>query len=408
MRNILNPLTVCMFSNLFPPIVSGSSTQAAGLSREMAKRGHRVVVITAKWPGTYSEYEEAEGVHIYRLPAIPLPRMRVSFNFPWLCYTFTPRNFKRVLTILRQYRPEVLHLHNHMFDLALMAVMMRQIIKTPLCVTIHTIVKHSLAYYNLLLSPFDRIILKNLIVHQVDAIISPDINTQRYVANTLGRKDSVIVPYGITLFEAPSNGAVENLRRKYMITDKRVILSLGHVHDIRNRRVLIEAMPEILKRVPNAVLLIVGAIATQEPIQRVKRLGLENSVIFSDSVPHEQIPAFLELADLEVHWLTQDSAENTSLGIASLEAMGAGKVVLAAANEKTYGEGVLKNGANIILVAPDNSQKLAETIIDLVGDEEMRTAIGAEARRTILEHFSWEGICRQTLQVYREAIRKGR
>ena len=39
---------VCMFSNLFPPVPSGSSTQTAALSRELVGRGHQVDVITAR------------------------------------------------------------------------------------------------------------------------------------------------------------------------------------------------------------------------------------------------------------------------------------------------------------------------------------------------------------------------
>jgi glycosyltransferase involved in cell wall biosynthesis len=283
---------------------------------------------------------------------------------------------------------------------------MRWHIRKPLVVTIHTVVKHSLDRYNLLLAPFDRIFLNHLVIQKADIIINPDLNTQRYVVETFGRRDSVIVPYGITLPQVTDDSTVEYIKNNYYLIGKQVILSLGHVHDIRNREDLIEAMPYILCQVPNAVLLIVGSVSTQEPIQRVKRLGLQNSVIFSDYVPHSQIPAFLELADIEAHWLNQDGMENTSLGIASLEAMWAGKAVLAAANERTYGDGVLKNGENIILVKRGNSRELAEIIVHLLGEKEKRATIGAKARQTIMRHFSWESVCSQTVQAYQEALRK--
>ncbi len=402
----MRPLTVCMFSNLFPPIVSGSSTQTAALSRELIKRGHQVIVISAQTAENNRDYEESDGVHVCRLPAIRLPRMQISYNFPWLSYTFTPGNLKRIHKILCEHQPDILHLHNHMFDLALSAVVMRRLTNKPLVVTIHTIVKHSLARYNLLLYPFDRILLRHLVIRQAETIISPDLNAQRYVAEAFGRMDSVIVAYGIALPDIPEDDTVENIKKKYALTGKQVVLSLGHVNDNRNRRDIIEAMPHVLRRMPNAVLLVVGGIATQEPAQRVKRLGLEKAVVFTDHVPHAQIPLFLQLADIEAHWLNQDSVENTSLGIASLEAMLAGKVVLAAANEMTYGAGVLKNGENVILVTPGNPKQLAETIVELLEDKEKCIEIGRRARKTIIEHFSWDSVCAQTVQVYQEAIRK--
>jgi glycosyltransferase involved in cell wall biosynthesis len=112
------------------------------------------------------------------------------------------------------------------------------------------------------------------------------------------------------------------------------------------------------------------------------------------------------MAALEAHWGTQDPAERTSLGIASLEAMAAGKVVLAAANPDTYGPGLLKDGENIIIVKPGNHDQLSQTIIDLLRDKHRRDRIGRNARQTIVDHFSWDRICDQTIQVYHQAMRR--
>jgi len=123
-------------------------------------------------------------------------------------------------------------------------------------------------------------------------------------------------------------------------------------------------------------------------------------------VPHSQVPAFLALADLEAHWLNQEEAKKTSLGIASLEGMGEGKTILAAANEDTYGPGVLRNGENIVLVDPDDPYELGQTLVGLLSDRERRKAIGERARRTVQKHFSWDSVCSRTLDTYKEVLRK--
>ena len=100
-------LNVCMFTNLYRPVVSGSSTQTEALARELVKRGHQVVVITAKVLGG-PDYEQTESGHIYRLPAYRLPKIPIGFNYPWLSFTFTPTS--------RWYLKPVLSLNNEATD----------------------------------------------------------------------------------------------------------------------------------------------------------------------------------------------------------------------------------------------------------------------------------------------------
>jgi len=399
-------ISVCMLSNLYPPVVSGSSTQLVSLSRELAQRSCQTVVITAKVAEDSEEYEEVDGVCVYRLPAIRLPKMPISLNFPWLSYTLTPRNLRRIESIINRHNPDVLHLHNHMFDLALCAVLMRKRNKRPLVITIHTVIKHARNFYNLLLYPADRMFLKHLVINQADALVCPDLNIKGYVRDAFGKFDVALVPYGISLPETSVKEWVKLLRTKYHLNGKRVILSLGHVHEIRNRKDLIEALPSILEVFPNTVLLIVGTVADNSSAVLARKLKVHKSVIFTGHVPHSEVPAFLALADLEAHWLNQDAAKKTSLGIASLEAMAAGKVALAAANENTYGPGVLRTGENIVLIDPGNPGHLAQTIVGLLSDSERCRAIGERARQTIQEHFSWDSVCSRTLDVYREVLRK--
>ena len=152
------------------------------------------------------------------------------------------------------------------------------------------------------------------------------------------------------------------------------------------------------------VALIVGGESTDRPRQFSKQLGVEDAVIFTGPVPHHQVKNYLALADLEMHLFYQDVPENMSLGIASLEAMAAGKVILAWANENTYGRGILRDRANIVFVDPNEPTRLAQTVIDLLLDHPKRKQIGERASQTIKEHFSWESVCSKTLEVYKEVL----
>jgi glycosyltransferase involved in cell wall biosynthesis len=392
--------TILMLSNLYPPVVSGSSTQTSSLAREFSKRGHKMVIITAQVDDMSPNFEETDGVIIYRLPALRLPRLSVAFNFPWLNYTFTPSNLKRIQKIIEECKPDVIHLHNHMFDLGLSAAFFSKTNKIPLVLTLHTVIRHSSKFYNLFLLPIDRYLLKSFVVDNADQVICPDFNISLYAREVFKRKDSVIVPYGIDLHMMPDPEVIRDISARHNLGDKKVILSLGHIHEIRNRKDIIMAMPDILKVFPNTVLVLVGALSTDSPVQIARKLGVENAVVFAGPVVHKDIPSFLALADIEAHWLNQEDPERTSLGVASLEAMSQGKTVLAAANPDTYGVGILRDGENIVIVKPGQPHELAKTIIELLQNKSRCSSIGERARQTVIDHFSWESVCNQTLDVY--------
>ncbi|MBA3867690.1 MAG: glycosyltransferase family 4 protein [Anaerolineae bacterium] len=393
-----------MFSNLFPPVVSGSATQSAALASELVRRGHQVCLITAQVNHESAEYEGVEGVEIHRLPALRLPKMGIALNFPWLSYTYTRANLRRVTSIVEQFKPDVLHLHNHMFDLSFSAVRMRKQFGIPLVVTLHTVIKHSNPIYNAILSPIDRLFLRRWVIRQSDMLIHPDVNIEQYALEAFGAFPGIIIPYGIAI-QQPDEQLIETLRSQHNLQDKRVILSLGHVHEIRNRKDLVAALPDVLATHPNTVLLIVGTVATKTPALLAQELGVKHAVIFTGAVPHAHIPAYLALADLEAHWLNQDDPIKTSLGIASLEAMSMGKVVMAAANSDTYGPKLLRDGENFVLVKTGQPHALAQQIVALLDDPMRREDIGAEARATIEGHFSWDNVCAKTVALYQQLVR---
>ena len=397
-------MNIAMFSNLFAPVVSGSSTQSAALSRELVRLGHKPLVVTARLDKTSPSYEEVQGVPVYRLPAVRLPKLSIAMNFPWLNWTFTPGNQKRIIEIVKRHRPEVIHLHNHMFDLAFSGVLLKKRFEIPMVITLHTMIRHSRRIYNMFLYPADRIFLRHAAVKRAQTLICPDVNIEKYAKQAFPDTPRVLVPYGIAIPGEADWGSLRELRQKYQMSDRRVILSLGNVIELRDRRELIKALPSIRKAIPNVVALIVGAELTDRPRRLAKQLGVEDAVIFTGPVPHHEVKNYLALAELEMHLFHQDSQENTSLGIASLEAMAAGKVVLAWANKNTYGRGVLRDGSNIVFVNPDAPILLGQMIVDLLKDPEKRKQIGERARQTIKEYFSWDSVCSKTLAVYNEAL----
>jgi glycosyltransferase involved in cell wall biosynthesis len=398
------PISVAMMTNLFAPVASGSATQSMGLAAALAARGHRVVVITAQVDSNSATHERIDGYDVYRVPALRLPKMSISLNFPWLNWTLWPANLKRMEGILREHSVQVIHIHNHMFDMAFAGVILGRRLGLLTVITIHTIIKHSKKFFNLLLAPADRYALKHMVIRNADAVICPDVNVETYVRQRFGLTDSYLIPYGIDLPPHPGRMIDAEIREKFGLDGKRVILSLGHVHALRNRIDLVKAMPKVLDKFPNAVLLIVGAVADQRPVALANQLKIEQSVIFAGAQPHGHMPVYHSLAEIEAMWFDQADGGMNPLGIACMEGMFAGKPVLTVSNEDTFGRGVLKSGRDLWIIEAGQPERVAELINDLLSDTEKALAMGRHARVIATEHFAWENIAACTLRIYRSLL----
>ena len=390
-----------MLTNLFHPVDTGSAIQIRGLSRELASLGHQVVVITAQVDPLTPDYEVMDGFEIYRVPALRLPRMSIALNFPWLNWTYWPANLRRMEAIIRRHDIELLHVHNHMFDMAFAAMALKRSLGLPVALTLHTVVKHSIRVFNLLLYPADRGFLRRAVVRHADAVICPDVNIQTYLAQAFGRSDGRIVPYGIELPAYPGADVERQIVEHFGLAERRVILSLGHVHALRNRLDLIRAMPAVRTRFAAVMLLVVGAVADQRPVKLVKQLGLEDVVKFAGAQPHKHVSVYHALAELEAMWFDQEVSGNNPLGIACMEAMLAGNPVLTVSNLDTFGPGVLVNGRDVIIVTGLDPQMLAETIIELLEDPENIRRVGQAAQMIARVRFAWPKVAAETAAVYR-------
>lgn len=399
------PLRVAMLANLFRPVVSGSSTQVEGLARALALQGHHCVVITAHVDPNTPSREVIDGFEVHRIPALHLPKMEISLSFPWLNWVLWPKNLRLIENLLKEHRIEVLHVHNHMFDMAFVGAILRRRLHLPMILTMHTVIKHANAGYNAILKFFDRVLLGSLVIRRADRIICPDNNMRAYLESRFGMMKSDLVTYGVDPPRPVLDEELNEMRRAYQLEGRRVIVSVGHVHAIRNRHELLRALPAVIERVPNVKLVIVGGVFSNSTTDLVAELGIGEHVIFVGPQERSKISAFLKLAEIEAHWLNQDEGTWASPGLASMEAMYAGLPVLTVSNEGIYGAGVLKDGENIVLIQREQIEALSERLYELLSRPELARSIGARAAETCDAHFSWPMTARSTAAVYGGAMR---
>jgi glycosyltransferase involved in cell wall biosynthesis len=289
-----------------------------------------------------------------------------------------------------------------MFDAAWLGVSAARRLRCPAVVTIHTVIKHTNPVYDAVLTAADRLLLKYAVIRRAQVLIAPDVNVREYIEQRFQFARSEVIPYGIALPEPDARRGAE-LCARFGLKGEHLIVSVGHVHALRDRVQLVRAFRRVVDQVPSARLVIVGSVSDRRAVDAVSALGLEGHVVFAGPLPHADVAALLSVAAMEAHWLNQDTPERTSLGVASMEAMSVGLTVLSAANVNTFGPGVLVDGQNVVIVDPTQPGQSAGRIIELLQDRVRRDRIGAAARSTAAEHFSWANVARRTASVYEQA-----
>lgn len=175
------------------------------------------------------------------------------------------------------------------------------------------------------------------------------------------------------------------------------VFSIGMIGVLRSwkgHKFLIEAMPEILKQIPQAVSYIVGDGPQYENIKNlIYRLSLRDNVFMLGH--REDIPEIM--ASLNV--IVQTSYANEGIPQSILQAMAMERPVVAC-RAGSIGE-VIIDGVTGFLIEPKNPLKLAEKIVELYRNPELRIKFGREGRRLVEENYPMEKMLDKMESLYR-------
>ena len=181
-----------------------------------------------------------------------------------------------------------------------------------------------------------------------------------------------------------------------------LILFVGRMTQVKGVQTLVEAMPEVVARSPNARLVILGRGELEDPVRRrVAELGLERNVLLRyEFVNEEERIAHYAACDLAVFPSTYEP-----FGIVSLEALAMGKpAVVGARGVVGFREQVVASGAEQsgLHVDGGSAGDIAWALSEALSDLGRLRRWGANGRRRVLSHFTWEHAARKTLAVYQE------
>lgn len=199
----------------------------------------------------------------------------------------------------------------------------------------------------------------------------------------------------------PRNNALAqslNLMSEGQVAEaSRVIGFAGELREKKGLRPLLSAYAQVNDKNP-ATLLIVGNIRAGEDKQFFENFQLAHSnmhMVVTGFVPHSDLPAYYSLIDVFVQPSLRDGLPN-----ALLEAMACGRAVVGTPVGGI--KDVLIDGENGRFVSTNDAEALADTLNDLLIDDDFRNKLGTAACQTITNEFTLQMELDTTIALYRQ------
>jgi glycosyltransferase involved in cell wall biosynthesis len=214
-----------------------------------------------------------------------------------------------------------------------------------------------------------------------------------------------------------NDGSVRALREKY--AGRKIILTVRRLNPKCGIQYLVEAMPEIIRRRPEILYVMVGTGRLENDIRvRVEALGIGKHVELIGLLPNNETPKYLATSDVVVF---PSTAESTS--ISCIEAMLMEKSVVASRVggliELLGTDGVRGRLVKLVeweasnyeappieAVPKERITALADAVCDLLDDTGLRREMGEAARQYALAHFDWNVVMKRTIDIY-ESLASG-
>lgn len=235
------------------------------------------------------------------------------------------------------------------------------------------------------------------------AIITLSQDGKQAQAEIWPHRPTPLVYPGVALdrFEPNALPSPEEARRKLGLPLHGPLIGIvGRLQRWKGMHVLVQAMPKILQKYPDAHCVVVGGKHDLEPDYEdflkaeIAALGLKDQVIMAGL--QRNIPEWVQAMDVFVH-----ASDKEPFGIVIIEAMALGKPVIAgSAGGPTE---IITDGMNGLLTPYGDAEKLAIAILRYLDEQEFAQSAGMAARQRALD-FSTQNYAQNFINAIRSAI----
>lgn len=361
---------VLLVTNDFPPRRGGIQSYLEAFVGELiAAGGHELTVYAPQWKGA-PDYDRAAGYRVVRHPTtLMLPEPTVAH---------------RMRGLIAEHGIETVWF-GAAAPLALLSPLARSAGATRVVASTHG---HEVGWSML---PVARSALRR-IGDDTDAVTYVSGYTRGRFASAFGpqaRLERLSPGVDIDRF-TPDSVSRAQLRARYGLGDRPVVLCLSRLVPRKGQDMLIRAFGQIRSRAPGAALVIVGGGPYRENLEKLaQRCGVADDVVFTGGVPGEELPGHHAMADVFAMPCRTRGAglDVEGLGIVFLEASASGVPVVA--GRSGGAPETVRDGETGWLVDGTDVDAIAAAVGDLLADPGTAARMGAAGRDWVVQSWQW-------------------
>jgi glycosyltransferase involved in cell wall biosynthesis len=378
----------------YPPrIVGGIASHCHGLAKALAALRHEVHIFTLDFPGAPAYEETPEGVKIHRVASeIGHP------NFLTWVLLFNHFIEKRIAFVSQKMKFDVLHVHDWLTAPA--GITFKHSIGKPIVLTMHSTEHGRSGIHNPDSSTIDGI--EWWATYEASKVITTSGSMKSEVCDhfRLPWEKVEIIPNAVD--SSKYHGSVDRdaVRARYGIQPhEKLVLSVGRLVPQKGIEYLIQAVPNVAWRHPEAKFVIVGEGWYRDHLQYLAgTTGQAWRINFTGFIPDNELIALTKSADVLVI-----SSIYEPFGIVALEGMAAG-VPVVASQVGGLAE-IIEHDKTGVLVYPRNPDSIAWGINHVLSNPDHARWLVQNARENVQKAYSWEAIAKKTVKLYREVAR---
>lgn len=392
-------MRILFLTHYFPPEVNAPAGRTYEHAVRWVKAGHDVTVVTCVpncpdgvvYPGYRNRIRRQEeiidGIRVVRVWTFLAPNagtVRRILNY--LSYMISA-----VWTAVRLPRPDVVVATSPQFFCGWAGVWVHRLRRVPFVLEIRDIWPESIETVGAIrVRPLLRFLewLERRMYRAADHIVAVGEGYKRKILEKVDIPDRIsVITNGVDLERFPLQAPDDELRTRWRGQDRFVCAYVGTIGMAHALEVVLDAA-ELLRRRgrDDVVFWLVGDGACRERLQaEAERRCLKDRVIFTGRQKKEDIPRVLASADACLVHLRKTSLFETVIPSKIFEMMAMAKPIIMGVSGDA--REITLQAKAAIEIEPESPDSLADAVVRLADDPELRRRLASSARRFVAEHY---------------------